>query len=212
MAYGRKMGLFDFNIGVGNADRVAKENTTLHPPATQSTGGQYGLVQIQESILSNYFWARASKKNKRVKFGFQDTYELGLKTGSVNSDSSTYAIAKTPQTQTNSFKSFFNYEAGLAIVVRITNSADIGYTYYPYVSSSLTPFTKQYSKLRLRYSHFTGEVTFGGKQSYDFKYTHRKIYFGLSYTRLSHTYTYYGFYNPSDVKTNLLKLGIGYIF
>ena len=210
MGSGRKMGLFDINIGVGNTDRVARENTTLPQPATQSTGGQYALFQFQESILSNYFWARSYKKNKRVKFGFQDTYELGLKSGSANSDSSTYATAKTSPAGT--FKSFFNYEAGLAIVVRITNSADIGYTYYPYVHSSLTPDTKNYSKLRLRYSHFTGEVTFGGKQSYDFKYTHRKMYLGLSYTLLSHTYNRYGFDNPSDVKTNLLKLSIGHIF
>jgi hypothetical protein len=209
---GRYMGLFDWNFVAGYIKK--KANDTLYTGVTENkTNGQYFMFQLQESILSNYIWAKSYKRNKTVKFGLQNTYELGLKSGSATGDSSNYSDVKTPTSGNTNF--FFNYQLGLAMVIRLGKKADIGYTYYPYVKSVFAPDVKHYSKARFRYGHLMGEYSFGGKRQYELKYLRGgRMYIGASYTQAKQDFTtnpkYY--MGSSNVSTSWIQLSMGRIF
>jgi hypothetical protein len=208
------MGLWDWNFAGAYVSKTATPIESYPVGAhEQSTTGQYVMFQLQESIISNYIWAKSYKRDKRVKFGLQNVYEPGIRWGQAAHDSSDYSSTTTLPPSVA--KIFFNYQFGLAFAVRITSQVDVGFTYYPYVYSKLTPGVQEYSKLRLRYSHFMAEYSFGDKTALEFKYLRgKKIYFGASYTTSAKNFTnpyYYG-YGTTNSSTGLYQLSIGRAF
>ena len=208
------MGLWDWNFAGGYISKKATpETTTTLGPSEQATNGQYIMFQLQESILSNYIWARSYNRNKRVKFGLQNTYEPGIRWGQAIVDSSNYSTVAISQPSVT--KVFFNYQLGLALAIRITDQIDAGFTYYPFVNSVLTPSVNKYSKLRFRYGPVMAEYSFGDKTAFEFKYLRgKKIYFGASYTKTDQNFTnpyYYG-YGTSNTATSLYQVSIGRVF
>jgi hypothetical protein len=209
------MGLWDWNFSLGYIDRSARLASAPITPAELNTSGQYFMFHLQDGLLSNYFLAKSYKRDKRFKFGFQNTFDLGVKRGAAASDSSKYVTAKSPIDGDMNF--FFNYQAGFAAVLRVTRSLDIGYTYYPYVKSIFHPNSKTYWKARVRYSRFMAEYSFGDDKCFEFKYLRSsKMYIGFSYTenRRSHSDYSYGIggYNTTNVNTNWIHLSIGRVF
>lgn len=206
------MGLWDWNFAGGYINKTASPENTASI-GQQSTSGQYIMFQLQESILSNYIWAKSYNRNKRVKFGLQNTYEPGIRWGQAIRDSSNYSTVAI--SQPSATKVFFNYQLGLALVVRITDQIDAGFTYYPFVNSVLTPSVDKYSKLRFRYGPLMAEYSFGDKTALELKYLRgKKIYIGASYTKMNQNFTnpyYYGF-GTSNTATSLYQVSIGRIF
>ncbi|MES2701412.1 MAG: hypothetical protein V4649_02180 [Bacteroidota bacterium] len=204
------MGLFDWNFSAGYIDKTASQGA-ITAPLSLNTSGQYFMFHWQDGLLSNYFLAKSYKRDKRIKFGFQNTVDLGLKRGVANGDSSNYAFAKE-SANTGKLDFFVNYQAGLAVVVRVNRTIDVGYTYYPYVKSVFSPDIKNYSKVRARISRFMAEYSFNGKTSYEFKYLHsRKLYIGVSYTESEKRYSDFS-HGTSNVATSWIHLSLGRVF
>lgn len=200
------MGLWDWNFGMGYIDKTEqrKDGSTL--TSNEKTTGVYTMFQLQESMLSNYFWAR--KKNKRIKFGFQNTGTIGIKMGPAL-DNNAVAASKKDMGQVDYI---LDYQAGLALAVRVSPKVDVGFTYYPYVYSSTYSDVGNYAKFRLRAGRFMCEYSAMGKQAIDVKYLRgRKLYLGLSYTHYEQTSTNY--YNSSlNTSTNWIHLNFGRVF
>jgi hypothetical protein len=209
---GGYMGLFDWNFSLGYIDKLAQETFPgVAAPNDLATSGQYFMGHLQESVLSNYFLGKKSKRNRRVKFGFQDTFDLGLMRGAATDKSSDFTTNNTAQ-YGNKVSGFFNYEAGLAIVVRAGKRVDLGYTYYPYVNSTFAPGIRNYSKVRVRLGPVMGEYSFNGKTELALKYLRgSKLYFGLSYNKTEGRYINSG-YGISNVSTNWFHISLGKVF
>lgn len=210
------MGLWDWNFSLGYIDKSARLASAPITPATLNTSGQYFMFHLQDGLLSNYYLAKSYKKNKRFKFGFQNTIDLGVKRGAAAGDSSNHATAKGPMDADLNF--FFNYQAGLAMVLRLSPTLDVGYTYYPYVKSIFHPSQSKgtYWKARLRYTNFMFEYSFGDDKCVELKYLRgRKMYIGLSYTETrrarSDYYVGYGS-NTTNINTNWFQLSLGRVF
>jgi hypothetical protein len=208
------MGLWDWNFAGGYINKTATlDKATTLGVNEQNTSGQYIMFQLQESILSNYIWAKSYKRNKRVKFGLQNTYEPGIRWGQAIRDSSNYSTVAI--SQPSATKVFFNYQLGLALALRINDQVDVGFTYYPFVNSVLTPGVDKYSKLRFRYGPLMAEYSFGDKTALEFKYLRgKKIYIGASYTKTDQSFTnpYYHGYGTSNTATSLYQISIGRVF
>jgi hypothetical protein len=202
---GGYMGLWDWNFGVGYIDKTEqrKDGASL---ANEKTNGVYTLFQLQESMLSNYFWAR--KKNKRVKFGLQNTATLGIKMGPAL-DNSAVAASKKDK---GSVDYILDYQAGLALAVRVSPKVDVGFTYYPYVYSSTYSDVGPYSKFRVRVGRLMCEYSAMGKQAIDVKYLRgRKLYMGVSYTHYEQNTTNY-LTSSTTTNTNWIHLNFGRVF
>jgi len=203
------MGLFDWNFSLGY---INKDATVAPAPVTApalSTSGQFVMFHLQESLLSNYKLARKYKRDKRFKFGFQNTFDLGMRMGGA-SEKSTSSIPIDTQVATPKF--FFNYQAGIATAFRINAKADVGYTYYLYTQSIFAPDVRSYHKARFRYSHLMAEYSFGGRSAVDLKYVwNRKSYFGVSYSKSNQAFTTYPL-NTYNVDTKWYQVSIGKVF
>jgi hypothetical protein len=206
---GGSMGLFDWNFSLGYIDKTANENLPGREPAQLNTDGQFAMFHLQESVLSNYFLAKKYHKDKRIKFGFQDTFDLGVKRGVAVDKTSNLATSTT--LGSGDLSSFFNYQAGLAVVIKVNSLIDVGYTYYPYVNSIFSPDTKAYAKARLRCGPLMGEYSFNGKNSFELKYlAKRKLYIGLSYTQYNQNFYDAGYI--SNVNTHWYHFSLGRVF
>lgn len=201
------MGLFDWNMSLGYIDR----NTTLNQPGQAATSnlatGQYFMLHLQESVLSNYFLASKYKRNKRLKIGIQNTIDLGTKWGKAASENDNYT---SPQESTLDF--FLNYQLGIATAIRIRHNLDIGYTYYLYTKTVFSPNTDKYSKVRLRYRHLMAEYSFGGLNAVELKYVKSsKVYYGFSYSNYNRNMT--NLYPvTADAQTKWYHISIGKVF
>ncbi len=205
------MGLFDMNLSAGYQNN--KEHHVYFPgPGSEDKNKNsiYVLGHFQESLLSNYFWA--TKQDQKVKFGFQETLDLGCSYGNEVTSGTAYPENK----KQSGFGLIFAYEAGLAAVYKVNNTIDVGFTYYPFILSSFTPYN-HYAKLRLRYSNFMGEFSAFGKTGIEFKYLKAtkdnfnehdrstSIYYGISYFTNGEDHPYWSKSN------NFLHLSIGLI-
>lgn len=205
------MGLFDLNLSGGYIDKTASVTQTAAPLTDVATSGQYVMGHLQESVLSNYFLARRSKRDKKFKIGLQNTFDLGVKRGAAINSTSDYTTPTA--SEAGKIKLFFNYQFGLAATLKVARNADIGFTYYPYVRSMFAPDTRKYMKARLRYSRLMVEYSFGGVSAVELKYIRsRKAYIGISYTNNDRLYTGSYPYISSDVNTRWYQLSIGRIF
>jgi len=201
------MGLFDWNMSLGYIDR----NTTLTqkglPTTSEATTGQYFMLHLQESVLSNYFLASKYKRNKRLKIGIQNTIDIGTKWGKAAAKNENYTI---PSESGVDF--FLNYQLGIATAFRIRHNLDVGYTYYLYTKTIFSPETDKYSKLRLRFGHLMAEYSFGGLSAVELKYVKSsKVYYGFSYSNYNQNMT--NIYPvTADVQTRWYQISIGKVF
>jgi hypothetical protein len=206
------MGLFDFSASAGYINKTAM---VYNPSATATelpSSGQFLMVHLQEGVLSNYFLAKKYKRDKKLKFGLQNTVDLGIRRGAAVTATSDYATPTT--SEGGAMKFFLNYQFGLAAVLKLGKIADIGYTYYPYVNSIFCPETRSYSKARFRCSRVMLEYSFNGQNSIELKYLRAgKAYIGLSYTNNDRKYQSMTYpYVSSDVNTQWYQLTIGKVF
>lgn len=205
------MGLFDLNFSAGYINKTAAVTQASMPLTEVATSGQYFMGHLQESVLSNYFLAKRSKRDKKFKLGLQNTVDLGVKRGAAINSMSDYA--KPAATDAGQIKLFLNYQFGIATALRLARSADVGFTYYPYVKSMFAPDVKKYMKARLRYSRVMVEYSFGGVNAVELKYIKSgRTYVGLSYTNNNRMYTGTYPYLSSDVNTRWYQLSIGRVF
>jgi hypothetical protein len=189
------MGLFDLNLSVGFFDKdrsgYQPKTSVMSGPAysTKSSGNEiYAFFHLQESLLSNYFWA--DDPDKKFKVGFQETLDLGYSRGSVVSSNT---LSPTEQ-KTPSSQFLVTYMAGLAGVYKINEDMDAGFTYYPLALSFFTE-SRRYGTFRFRYTNFMAEFSTFGKTAIDLKYMMRidkderdiSFYYGLSFVGKNHS-------------------------
>jgi hypothetical protein len=214
------MGLMEASVGFGSM-KLTQEGYTpkksVMSPESRSnstTNNTYGVFHFQESLLCNYFWA--DKDDKKVKFGFQETIDLGYGRGPTVS-TTTVAGTSSPEERTVKGRLLFSYQAALAGVYKVNEDIDAGLTYYFFVSSDFTP-NKRYAKFRARYTHFMAEVSAFGKSAIDLKYTRdipgsyetASYFIGISY--INNTDDKYfgtdGEYNKHNEKFMQINIGI----
>ena len=206
------MGLFDFSFSGGYISKTAMVRNSSATTTELPTSGQFLMAHMQEGVLSNYFLAKKYKRDKRFKFGLQNTVDLGIRRGAAVTTTSDYATPTT--SEGGAMKFFLNYQFGLAAVLKLGKIADVGYTYYPYVSSIFCPETRSYSKVRLRCSRLMLEYSFNGQNCVELKYLRAgKSYIGFSYTNNDRKYQSMTYpYVSSDVNTQWYQLTIGKVF
>ena len=205
------MGLFDCNFGAGYISKTTHETFRGYSPRNLNSEGQYANFRLQEGVLSNYFLAKKYNRDKRVKFGFQETLDLGVKWGEAANTQSNHTT-DTLNKNTDKVGGYFGYQAAGAVVVRVSPSFDLGFTWYPYVKSALCPGVTSYSKLRARLGHFMAEYSFGGRTAVELKYVrNRKLYVGGSYSKYEQNFTN-GYSGNANVNTNFYQVSIGRVF
>ncbi|MES2618253.1 MAG: hypothetical protein V4613_10260 [Bacteroidota bacterium] len=182
------MGLWDWGVYVGVLNQKINRPLIGNAYENKKIGGPFISAHLQESLLSNYFWA--TKQDKRFKFGIIETIEMGL--GYYRTQIEVTA-PNQPVTEPSSKLSFiFTYEGGIGGVYKINDKIDAGLSYY---FVSISTFNNQnadyphFAKLRLRYSHIMTEVSLLGKKAFDIKYLRKGTedrsytpYIGFSYT------------------------------
>lgn len=181
------LGLFDVHLAYGQQrQEVHQDPSYISPYSTVSKkASSYAYLHFQESMLSNYFFA--TKEDKRVKFGIQETFQLGY-ISSETKVASTLAGYEPQYFTTDKKKIIFNYEVGIAVAVRLNNKIDAGVTYYPFIVTIFSDY-QRYAKFRFRYNHVQAELSAFGKKALDIRYVHRvknsltimNYFFGISY-------------------------------
>jgi hypothetical protein len=180
------MGLSDFNLAIGRHNYLSIQDPTyIQPFASEiTTHASYFLFHLQDGLLSNYFWSM--QDDKRIKFGITETLDIGYIWGA------TREVYTRPGSETQTLdipvKKFIGgYEAGLGIIFRLGVRMDVGFTFYPFITSSFSEY-ERYAKFRFRYNHFLGELSAFGKNAFDFRYLKRiqesestmNYFFGIS--------------------------------
>lgn len=214
------MGLWDMAIAAGFHHNSTHES--FNPTGTEDTKLNQGylLGHFQESLLSNYMWAR--NQDQKVKFGFQETLDLG---GAYGSKSTSSENAGVPDVDPESGAEFqIAYEAAFAVVYKVNDLMDAGFSYYPFIASSFTSSNK-YAKFRFRYAHYMAEVSAFGKTALDLKYVMASVnksgqfdrtsseYIGLTYTGWSEDRgSTSGVGGKFEEGSHFVQLSYGFIF
>lgn len=201
------MGLFDWNMSLGYIDRSTTLKQPGQLPTSSAATGQYFMLHLQESVLSNYFLASKYKRNKRLKIGIQNTIDIGTKWGTAAAENENY---NSPQESSLDF--FLNYQLGIATALRIRHNLDVGFTYYLYTKTVFSPNTDKYSKARIRFGHLMAEYSFGGLSAVELKYVKSsKVYYGVAYSNynrnMSNLYPI-----TAEAQTKWYHISIGKVF